>query len=190
MDCIRAQQLIKGYMEGQLSDRDLEAFLDHVAGCRKCYDELEIYFSVYHLIDDRKDDGNYNFIEKLNLRLEKSRDYLRRRLYYKIFRVVLVVLAELVLMMSVIGAYTYRYRMDQEEIRTIYKGLKNITVADKSEMSITDCYHFVAFTFEDGTSYGYRFEGTGLLVYGSDNYDISGGGDLFGYMQEKCTSEQ
>ena len=78
----------------------------------------------------------------------------------------------------------------QEEIRTIYKGLKNITVADKSEMSITDCYHFVAFTFEDGTSYGYRFEGTGLLVYGSDNYDISGGGDLFGYMQEKCTSEQ
>ena len=79
---------------------------------------------------------------------------------------------------------------DQEEIRTIYKGLKNITVADKSEMSITDCYHFVAFTFEDGTSYGYRFEGTGLLVYGSDNYDISGGGDLFGYMQEKCTSEQ
>ena len=118
MDCIRAQQLIKGYMEGQLSDRDLEAFLDHVAGCRKCYDELEIYFSVYHLIDDRKDDGNYNFIEKLNLRLEKSRDYLRRRLYYKIFRVVLVVLAELVLMMSVIGAYTYRYRMDQEEIRS------------------------------------------------------------------------
>jgi hypothetical protein len=118
MDCIRAQQLIKGYLEGQLSDRDLEAFLDHVAGCRKCYDELEIYFSVYHLIDDRKDDGNYNFIEKLNRRLEKSREYLKKRMRYKIFRVVLVILAELVLLMSVIGAYTYRYMTDETEVRS------------------------------------------------------------------------
>lgn len=79
---------------------------------------------------------------------------------------------------------------DQEEIRTIIKELKNVTVGEKSEMSITDSYHFVAFTFEDGTSYGYHFEGTNLLSYGSDNYDIAGGGDLFRYMQEKCTSEQ
>ena len=47
MDCIRAQQLIKGYMEGQLSDRDLEAFLDHVEGCRKCYDDNYDQISSY-----------------------------------------------------------------------------------------------------------------------------------------------
>ena len=79
---------------------------------------------------------------------------------------------------------------NQDEIRTIYKAMKNITVGKKSNMSITDCYHFVYFTFEDGTSYGYNFEGTDLLCYGNDNYDISGGSDLFTYMQEKCTSEQ
>ena len=79
---------------------------------------------------------------------------------------------------------------DQDEIRTIFKALKNITVSGKSEMSVTDCYHFVSFEFKDGTSYGYSFEGTSLLVYGTDNYDIAGGGDLFAFMQEKCTSEE
>ena len=78
---------------------------------------------------------------------------------------------------------------DQEEIRTIYKALKNITVTGKSEMSITDCYHFVSFEFEDGTSYGYRFEGTELLSYGSDNYDITGGGDFFEFLRAKCEQE-
>ena len=78
---------------------------------------------------------------------------------------------------------------DQEEIRTIYKALKNITVKGKSDTSITDCYHYVFFTFEDGTSYGYRFEGEGLLCYGSDNYDIAGGGDLFSFMRSKCEGE-
>jgi hypothetical protein len=77
---------------------------------------------------------------------------------------------------------------DQDEIRTIYKTLKNITVGEKSETSITDCYHYVSFTFEDGNSYGYSFEGTGLLSYGGDNYDIAGGSDLFSFMKEKCTS--
>ena len=75
---------------------------------------------------------------------------------------------------------------DQDEIRTIYKGLKNITVTGESEASITDNYHFVEFTFSDGASYGYRFEGTKLLCYGESNYDISGGEELFGFMREKC----
>ena len=79
---------------------------------------------------------------------------------------------------------------DQDEIRTIYKGLKNITVTGESDQSITDSYHFVTFTFEDGSSYGYRFEGTDLLCYGEVNYDISGGEGLFSFMREKCEGEE
>lgn len=84
------------------------------------------------------------------------------------------------------GSNTPYQTTDQNEIRTIYKALKNITVTGESEMSVTDSYHYVTFTFEDGSSYGYRFEGTDLLCYGDDNYDISGGDDLFGFMREKC----
>ena len=75
---------------------------------------------------------------------------------------------------------------DQDEIRAVYKALKNLTVTGESDMSITDCYHYVVFNFADGGSYGYHFEGTDLLVYDNSNYAIEGGGDLFTFMREKC----
>ena len=78
---------------------------------------------------------------------------------------------------------------DQEEIRAIYKALKNITVTGESEMSVTDCYHFVSFEFEDGTSYGYHFEGTDLLCYGDSNYEITSAGDFFDFLRSKCAQE-
>ena len=78
----------------------------------------------------------------------------------------------------------------QDEIRTIYKALKNITVTGESETSVTDSYHHVTFYFEDGGSYGYSFEGTGILVQDEARYDIEGGDALFDYMQEKCAGEQ
>ena len=78
---------------------------------------------------------------------------------------------------------------DQQEIRTVYKGLKNITVTGESDQSVTDSYHYVVFSFEDGSSYGYRFEGSGLLNDDNSNYDISGGDDLFNFMREKCEVE-
>ena len=40
MKCIEAQQLIKPYLKKELSDRELERFLDHVENCPECYDEL------------------------------------------------------------------------------------------------------------------------------------------------------
>lgn len=78
---------------------------------------------------------------------------------------------------------------DQDEIRTVYKALKNITVTGKSDMSVTDAYHYVAFKFKDGGSYGYRFESTEFLCLGDSNYTISGSGDFFTFLREKCTEE-
>ncbi|MBQ3322787.1 MAG: hypothetical protein IJH05_08100 [Firmicutes bacterium] len=75
---------------------------------------------------------------------------------------------------------------DQTEIREIYKALKNITVTGESETSVTDGYHYVVFNFADGGSYGYNFEGRGILVYGEKNYEISGSDAFFDFVQEKC----
>lgn len=94
MDCLNAQKLVRPYLEGQLSDRELEEFLDHVEQCPVCYDELEVYYSIYHTLNDRSDGGNYNFTEKLDRRLDASRRYLKRRFFYKIFRVVVILTAE------------------------------------------------------------------------------------------------
>ncbi len=78
---------------------------------------------------------------------------------------------------------------DQDEIRTVYKALKNITITGESDMSVTDAYHYVTFTFNDDTSYGYRFESTEFLCFDGSNYTIAGSGDFFDFLRSKCTSE-
>lgn len=95
MDCMKAQKLIKPYLDKQLSDRELREFLDHVESCRECHDELEIYFSIYESLGDTVDDGDYNFAKKLDMRIAASRAYLRRRKTYRIFRLTAILAAEL-----------------------------------------------------------------------------------------------
>lgn len=97
MDCVKAQQLIRPYLNGYLSDRDLEDFLDHVQSCPDCFDELEVYFSVYRTLQDVDEKGDYNFRKKLRRRLEGSRGYLRRRSQSKALRAAVILVAEFAL---------------------------------------------------------------------------------------------
>lgn len=83
MDCMKAQKLIRPYLEGQISDRELEEFLDHVENCPECHDDLEIYFSIYETLGDDSDDRNYDFKRKLAQKIAASRRYLSRRHAYR-----------------------------------------------------------------------------------------------------------
>ncbi|MBR2681650.1 MAG: hypothetical protein IKE22_00090 [Atopobiaceae bacterium] len=53
---------------------------------------------------------------------------------------------------------------DPDTIKEIYELTKGLVVMGESNWSITDCYHHVIFTLQDGTKVGYRFEGEGLLA--------------------------
>ena len=44
MDCVRAQKLIRPYLDGKLSDRELEEFLDHVESCPACMTSWKFIF--------------------------------------------------------------------------------------------------------------------------------------------------
>lgn len=46
MNCQEVQRLIPGFIENRLDDETMAAFLDHVAKCPKCYDELEVNYIV------------------------------------------------------------------------------------------------------------------------------------------------
>lgn len=105
MKCIEAQQLVKPYIKRQLSDREMEGFLDHVEHCPECYDELEIYFVIYETMEDSSDEGGrdtYNFQEKLQQDMKSARRYLYRRKAYRFFRTAVILLAELLLICTVI----------------------------------------------------------------------------------------
>ena len=67
----------------------------------------------------------------------------------------------------------------KEYIRSIYDALSEIQVLKQSDMSITDNYHCAAFTFPDGTSAAFNFEGENLLSINSTNYEVSGTSKLF-----------
>ena len=71
MDCVRTQQLIRPYLEGILSDRELEEFLDHVEHCQTCFGELEVYFSIYRTLNNVDEKGNYKYLDPWQI---KSKD--------------------------------------------------------------------------------------------------------------------
>ena len=45
MNCQEAQRLVMPYIQDELTDRELEEFLEHVETCPACQEELEIYTS-------------------------------------------------------------------------------------------------------------------------------------------------
>lgn len=105
MKCIEAQQLVKPYIEGQLSDKQLEQFLDHVEHCPECYEELEIYFSIYETLgssEKNQDEELYDFGRKLKQDMKNSRRYLYLRKAYRFFRFAVVLLAEFLLVCTII----------------------------------------------------------------------------------------
>ncbi len=105
MDCVNAQQMIRPYLEGVLSDRELEEFLDHVQGCPDCFGELEIYFSVYRTLNNVDERGDYNYARKLRQKLEDSRKYLRIRHRNRILKVGIILAAELCVAWALYGLF-------------------------------------------------------------------------------------
>ena len=100
MDCKKAQSLVTAYIMRKLNDKDLEDFLEHVDSCEECYEELEIYYTVHYTIarlDEDEADQVYNVKKALQNRLEESRFYIWRTKVSRIYRIGLMVLAELLL---------------------------------------------------------------------------------------------
>ncbi|MGN0702752.1 MAG: hypothetical protein ACI4KL_06240 [Lentihominibacter sp.] len=63
---------------------------------------------------------------------------------------------------------------DPDVIRQAYKAMKNITVLeDEVNLSVTDSYHHVYFTMEDGSRAGYSFEGEDVILIPSGAADGS-----------------
>ena len=47
MTCKEARQMVMPYIRDELTDKELEAFLGHVGSCGECYEELDIYYTIY-----------------------------------------------------------------------------------------------------------------------------------------------
>ncbi|MDO5416037.1 MAG: zf-HC2 domain-containing protein [Lachnospiraceae bacterium] len=73
MNCQEAERLVMPYICDELSNEELEEFLEHVASCPNCQEELEIYFMVaLGLKQLDSGSGNYNIKGELEAALESS----------------------------------------------------------------------------------------------------------------------
>ena len=83
MKCHDVQRMIQGFIEKRLTDEQLEAFLEHIASCRDCYDELEVYYMITTglLQLDEEHSETLDFKKNLSDFIESERHglYMRRR---------------------------------------------------------------------------------------------------------------
>lgn len=47
MNCKEAQRLLVPYINGQLEEKEEDEFVRHVRHCSECYEELEVYATVF-----------------------------------------------------------------------------------------------------------------------------------------------
>ena len=79
MNCQEAQRLVMPYTQDELTDRELEEFLEHVETCPACQEELEIYFMV-SLGLRQLDEGSGSF--NMKQEMEEALDLSYRRVHF------------------------------------------------------------------------------------------------------------
>lgn len=47
MTCKEAMQYIMPYINDEMTDKEIQVFLEHIKGCKDCYEELEVYYTIY-----------------------------------------------------------------------------------------------------------------------------------------------
>ena len=91
MNCDDTIKCIERFVNQDLTPREMEGFLDHVAECSYCYQELATYYTVavtLHYLE-KNEEGNYNIPLRLKEHLAQERQRLQRQ---KAFRYGLSVL--------------------------------------------------------------------------------------------------
>lgn len=73
MTCQETERLVMPYINHELTDDELEGFLEHIQVCSHCKEELEIYFTVDVGIKQLDaENGSYNIKGALESALEMS----------------------------------------------------------------------------------------------------------------------
>lgn len=98
MTCKEAEQMVRLYINDELTDKELAAFLEHIESCKSCYEELEIYYTLFAGLAQL--DGENENLDMRNLMrdtLHAARMRVRGRKIFNVYYVLSQVLATLAL---------------------------------------------------------------------------------------------
>lgn len=108
MTCKEAEQMVMPYINKELTDKELKAFLSHIHTCQACYEELEIYYTIYtglaQLEEGGKDQNLHNLLQES---LRASEMHIRGRkllnIYYVFSQVLAMLALTVIMVMEILG---------------------------------------------------------------------------------------
>ena len=98
MNCKEAQRLLVPYINGELDEKEEDAFVRHIRHCPECYEELEVYATVFagiRQLDGAEDDVDYRTLVEDSL--EKSEDFMKDERFISLYTFFLRAAATVVL---------------------------------------------------------------------------------------------
>lgn len=106
LTCNEAKRMVQPFLKGELKDRDLRAFLNHIRGCKSCQDELETYFIVDYALRylDNEKNNSYDMKVLLETMISQEEHDLRMREIIRILMTAAVLAMGVLVILAVLGA--------------------------------------------------------------------------------------
>ena len=108
VNCREAELKVRPYINDELTDEELEAFIGHIRACPSCYDELETYFTIYKTLNvlDRDEAADIDNIHRaLEDDLARKEGYLTRHHRRQETFGMLIMIAEIMLIFCIFMQY-------------------------------------------------------------------------------------
>lgn len=107
---MEAHRMVIPFIKEELPEKKLEQFLKHIEQCSDCMDELDICFTMYQAMDllEKEDKPDYDFKRMLADSIHAARRRLFFSRVFRIGRIALIALADLLLVFCILTAAAIR----------------------------------------------------------------------------------
>lgn len=80
MNCQKAQSMVLNFINNKLDQEETKEFIEHVRGCKDCWEELEIYYVMLIGLKQLDEGGELvaDFKEKLQSEVDNRYEQIRR----------------------------------------------------------------------------------------------------------------
>lgn len=117
MECFELDTKIISYVNRQLDDDELDAFLQHIKTCKRCRDEVELFFTLTEGISQMESDEItvYDFPEEFeSRRMQQMKDVVGRKSARKVAdRFVILIVLSIIFAGFLYGVFhIFEYQMD------------------------------------------------------------------------------
>lgn len=104
MDCKEANKMISLFLNNDLNGRDIKAFMQHIANCPDCMEELSIQFLVLEGIASLENGNTFDLQKELNRQLEDTRRRMRIRtgFHYLVYGLEILVIITIIVLVIVL----------------------------------------------------------------------------------------